>query len=204
MTIGQATIQDSAEHDYFVGQYKALIKRHPVDDVILVRVLTDHYQLVANTAKAGEIDEAKRMLTALARDIELPADEEIRDSVRLAELPVRALVHWREGETAAALDRLHAGLDSGGRLASAYAHDYLTSRRIYIGVNMTRVLVTTDDVAGASRLVDSLAAVAAGDRARWPFSEPASLDVPLRGLHQAVIDWHLDRMRSLVAAARGD
>lgn len=198
MTTDQTTIQDSAERDYFVAQFKALIKRHPVEDVILVRVLADHYQLAAKAAKLGEIGEAKRILAALGRDVDLPPDDEIGQAVRFAELPARALVHWLEGETVEALDLLRGGLESGGRLASAYEHDYLTSKRIYIGANVARVLVATDDVADASRLVDSLVDVAAGDRGRWPFGEPDSLDVPLQGRQQAVIAWHLDRVRSHV------
>jgi hypothetical protein len=200
---GRGAAQEDAEREYFVGQFKALSKRHSVEEVMLVRVLTDHYQLVANTAKSGELDEAKRLLASLAREVELPADDEIRHSVRVAELPVRALVHWLEGEASAALDRLRDGLQSGGRLAGTYGHDYLTSRRIYIGVNVVRVLITTEDFAGASRLIDSLAGVAAGDRGRWPFSEPDSLDVPLHGLHEALIAWHLERMRSRVLSLVG-
>jgi len=201
---GRATLQDSAEREYFAGQFKALTRRHTAEDAILVRVLTDHYQLVANTAKAGEVGEAKRMLGSLARDVEVPADEEVGLSVSVAELPVRALIHWLEGENGEARRLLDDALERGGRLASVYEHDYLTGRRIYIGVNVARVLITAEDIADASRLIDSLAAVAAGDRSRWPFGAPDSLDVPLRGLHRDVIGWHLERIRSHVPAPPAD
>lgn len=187
------------QHDYFIGQFKTLIKRHRLEDVILVRVLTDHYQLVANTAKAGQLSEARRQLVALASDIELPTDEELSLSTSIAELPVWALIQWLEGESTEALDRLEGAIESGGMLAGTYGHGYLTSRRLYLGVNMSRVLITMGDVATASRLVDSLTEVAAGDRSRWPFTGSDSLTVPLRGIQRSIMAWHLDRAKSVVA-----
>jgi hypothetical protein len=191
--------EGDVQHDYFVGQFKTLIRRHKLEDVILVRVLTDHYQLVANTAKAGQLAKARRQLIALARDIELPADEELSLSTSVAELPVWALIHWLDDQATEALDRLQGALENSGRLAATYGHGYLSSRRIYIGVNMSRVLMTMGDSAAAHRLVDSLIEVAAGDRSRWPFTEPDSLSVPLRGAHRSIMAWHLDRAKSFVA-----
>lgn len=189
------------QHSYYVGQFKALIKRHRLEDVILVRVLTDHYQLAANTAKAGDIAKAKRQLTALARHVELPADEEIGLSTSVTELTVWALVDWLDGSPNDALGRLHVALENSGKLAAFYGHEYLTSRRIYIGVNVSRVLKTMGDVSASSQLIDSLIKVAEGDRSLWPFTEPDSLAVPLRGMHKSIMAWHLDRAKSVTAKA---
>jgi hypothetical protein len=194
-------LQGGAEREYFAGQFRALTKRHTAEDAILVRVLADHYQLAANTAKAGEVEEAKQMLESLARGVELPEGEEIELSVSVAALPVWALVHWLEGDSDRARRLLDGALDSGGRLASRYEHDYLTGRRIYIGVNVARVLVTAENFEEAAQVLNALGAVAAGDRGRWPFGEPDTLDVPLQGLTREVIGWHLDRTRSRVPAS---
>src|SRR4051794_41166552 len=95
--------EGDVQHEYFVGQFQTLIKRHPIEDVILVRVLTDHYQLAANSAKAGQLPEARRQLLALANGIELPDHEELRLSTAIAELPVWALIRWLDGEPTDAL-----------------------------------------------------------------------------------------------------
>lgn len=191
------------QREYYVEQFKTLIRRHRVEDVLLVRVLTDYYQLAANRAKAGETAEAKSQLLAMARDIDVPDDEELRLAANIAELPVWALVHWLEGDAPAAIERLRTALASGHVLAGTYGHGYLTTRRIYIGVNLSRVLVTSGDHDAASRLIRSLKAVAAGDRAQWPFEGADSLAVPLTGMYRSIIGWHLNRAQSMLPDAAG-
>jgi hypothetical protein len=198
MSVRVRATEGDLQHAYYAGQFKALIRRHRIDDVILVRVLTDHYQVAANTAKAGQLSQARRQLIALDTAVEVPA-EELTLSTGIAELPVWALIHWLDGGYTEARDCLERAIAGGATLAETYGHDYLTPRRIYLGVNMSRVLVAMGDLATASRLVDSLVEVAAGDRGRWPFPGSDSLIVPLRGVPRSIMGWHLSRAKHLVA-----
>lgn len=195
------TAEGDIQHDYYVQQFKTLLPRHSLTDVMLVRVLTDYYQLIANVAKAGRCAAAKYQLQALSHDIGQPAGDELGAASRIAELPVRALINWLEGEAAPAVDQLQAALECGHLLAGTYQHSYLTPRRIYIGVNMSRVLISQGEHTAAVRLIDALTAVAAGERLRWPFGGADSLTVPLTGMHRSVIGWHLNRARSVAAQA---
>ena len=56
-------------------QFRSLLKRHSFEDVVLVRVLIEHYNDVAATAKRGELTRAQRDFEALQARVPLPSEE---------------------------------------------------------------------------------------------------------------------------------
>ena len=184
-------------------QFALLLGRHRYQDVILVRVLTEHYQHVATGAKAGRVDVARAQLRALAEGVPLPESPELRLVVEFAALPVSALIQFQQGDLLAARQLLTDALDVGAELAFRYGHDYVTGKRLHLAANLARIAIAEGHHEQAAALLADLHAVSGGQRSRWPFAGVATLEVPLPDDMRAVIDAQLRREQArLVGAVR--
>ncbi|MEH0661008.1 hypothetical protein QA860_25405 [Streptomyces stelliscabiei] len=184
-------------------QFDLLISRHRAEDVILVRVLVEHYQHVAQAVKDGQLALARSQLSSLAKGVPLPAHEELTRVIDVGALPVRALVEWREGEHRTARLQILDALDACGELSDRWGHDYLTGKQFHLAANIARVMITEGDEDGTIELLAALRTVALdGDRTRWPFIGTASLDVPLQGLWRASVEEELQRVASHMTGLR--
>ena len=170
-----------------------LLGRFPPEEVILARVLADHYQHVATTARSGRVDTADAELRTLGRDVPVPDAPELRRVVDLAALPAAALVRFGEGRFAAARELLLRALDVGAELASRYGHYYLTGKRLHFAANLVRVATAEGRHEEATALLADLGAVSGGERERWPFTGAVTLDVPLPDDVRAFIHAQLRR-----------
>lgn len=159
-------------------QFSLLIRRHRPEDVILARVLTEHYQQVAMAVKGGELGAAAADFAELG-GIALPDEQELRLVVAVAALPVGALIEFRSGRLPDAARALEQALAASVELAEAYGHYYLTPKQLHLAVNLARVTTADGDREGAAHLLERISAVANGDRTRWPFAGAGSLRLPL-------------------------
>jgi hypothetical protein len=184
-------------------QLTLLFSRHQAEDVILVRVLCEHYHHAAMTAKSGHPDAARRQLGDLAGGVPVPSHIELRSVVEVAAQPVWALVSWLTGTHDRARGQLLDALDACAELSGTWGHDYLTGRQLHLGVNMARVAITAGDHAGARSLLADLSAAVDGDPSRWPFAGAPSLQVPLTGLERLAMTGQLDRAAQRLAGAAG-
>jgi hypothetical protein len=174
-------------------QFRLLIGRHRHEDVILVRVLAEHYHQVAIVAKNGAIDTAERQFESLARGVPVPAIRELRLVVDVASHPVLALINFRRSLYDSAATQLERALDACGTLASEYGHGYLTGKQLHLALNVARVATTQRDTPRASDLLSRIEKVIQGDRSAWSFGGGALLALPLAGATRAMIRAQLTR-----------
>lgn len=175
-------------------QFAALLRRHPLDEILILPVLADNYQHAAVEAKSKRVATARYEMYALDEmALALSGDQEIQSVCHLSSLPVWALILWLEGCPEDAIEKLHGALQSCIELTN-YSHDYLTAKRIHLAANIGRVLVSVGSESQAFAHVTSLQAVVAGDRDKWPFEGRKSLDVPLEGSERLSIEYQLSRI----------
>ncbi|MFI5536330.1 tetratricopeptide repeat protein [Nocardia sp. NPDC051900] len=93
-------------------------------------------------------------------------DRELTAVVRVEALPVLALLRFHDGDHDTAERRLRAALDTCHRLASEYGHRYLTGKQLHFAVNIARCTTARGDLDGAAALLERVAAIAKGTRAR--------------------------------------
>ncbi len=179
-------------------QFRSLLKRHSFEDVVLVRVLIEHYNDVAATAKRGELTRAQRDFEALQARVPLPS-EEIKTVLDSFALPVSALIYWQLGEHRRARNDLVATFDAFAELARSYGHVFHGGRQLHQAVNYARVLLAEGKATEAAALATSLRAVSAGDRSSWPFSGGETLQLPVLGDWRRAIDTQLDKVESDLA-----
>jgi hypothetical protein len=177
-------------------QFKALLRRHSFEDIVLVRVLVEHYNEVAATAKRGDLVRARRDLNALQARISIPPSDEIKLILASFALPVSALIYWQLGEHQRARDDLVATFDACAELVRSYGHAVHGGRQLHQGVNYARVLLAEGKAKEAAALVTSLRAVSAGDRSSWPFNGADTLTLPITGDWRRAIDMQLDMLES--------
>ncbi|WP_028636692.1 hypothetical protein [Nocardioides sp. URHA0032] len=200
-TMDVATLREvelRAGRQFIADQFTTMSSRHDPEDIITLQVLLDYGQEAAQHAKAGDLLEARRLLSAVDA-IELPDDDELSAARELSTLPVHALVHWKEGNSEAAIADLTRALDAGRVLAEEFGHGYLTVKLIHLASNVARV----DQSQGRSREalaeVTDLRAVIDGDAAKWRYGAASMLRVPLKGVEHGIIDMQLERTTTLAA-----
>jgi hypothetical protein len=186
---------------YFDRQFRVLIRRHAAQDAILLRVVADHCQQPVCLANQGCLDEARRALSALD-GLVTTEDAELVAVHRVAALPARALIHFREHDHAGALALLEQALDACLELTVRFGHDYLTPRRLHLAANTARVFLAQGLTAQALERGAALHAVAGGERAAWPLAGGDSLEVPLQGPERFGIDYQLERIVLLCSDTR--
>jgi hypothetical protein len=172
-------------------QFRALLTRHPLEDVVLIRVLIEHYNEIAKRANNGDLADARRDYEALWARVPLPSDREVHVILKSFGLPVSALIYWRGGENAAARNELRGALAACAELVSSYRHTFVTCRQLHLANNYVRVLLSEADVAQARELLDNLCAVNNGDANRWPFVGKETLALPLIGDWRQAIEGQL-------------
>ena len=193
---------DPASAEFRRRQLTLLLERHRHEDVILARVLTEHYQHVASEAKAGRGEGARAQLKMLAEEVPLPDTPELRGVVELAALPAWALVDFQEGNLDAARQLLLRALEVAAELAACYGHDFLTGKRLHLAANVVRIEIADGQQERAAALLVNLRAVSLGNRNRWPFVGATTLDVPLSPDVRLVIDSQLGREQDRLMAGR--
>ncbi|MEV6258369.1 tetratricopeptide repeat protein [Nocardia sp. NPDC051929] len=168
------------------AQLEVLSARHAFAAIVTARVLIEHSQLAAADAKCGRLAAATATMDEIGAHLPRP-DRELTAVVRAEALPVLALLRFHDGDHDTAERRLRAALDTCHRLGSEYGHRYLTGKQLHFAVNIARCRTARGDLDGAAALLERVAAVAKGTRARWPFSDGSTLAVPLLGRADAVI-----------------
>lgn len=186
--------------DAFVtAECSALLRRHSLEDFLLLRTLADHHQHAATEAKLGRLAVARAQLRAL--DALCPHGEELALVFRLTAGPTWALVEWKAGDLDRARAHMHGTLDSAAWLAARFGHDYLTPRRIYLATNLARVEASAARPALAAERAEALRAVADGDRDRWPHPGADTLRVPLTGDEALMVCHHLSLLAAPITTA---
>ena len=188
----------NAFQDLLRAQFVVLGGRYGTERAVLVRVLCEEYQHAAATARSGDLEKAASVMAALEHEVQHPAEAELRRAVATVALPAQAMVAWLSGDAEAAQRQLEEALEECARLAAS-GHDYLTARRLHLALNLVRLDVGRIAPAVALEEVARLEATAHGDRSRWPFAEPATLRLPLRGVDRAAIDGQVARLRARLA-----
>jgi hypothetical protein len=129
--------------------------------------------------------------------IQLPDDHELQAVYDTSALPAWALIWWFENQNEEAIRQLQRALRTCFDLTAKFGHDYLTGKRIHLAANIARVLMACGAHTQSLEYVTALRAVVSGDRGRWPFEGPESLDVPLEGVELLGLKHQLARITSL-------
>jgi len=186
---------------FVAEQFAWLTRRHPPATVILLRVLADEYQHAAVLVKDGDVQGGHTHAEALDR-MSTDESEELRAIRALSAQPVWALIWWKEGDPARAIEALMTALEAAERLADRYGYSYLSSKRIHLAANLARVFESTDALERATNWIHALRAVVAGDSSAWPLEGSSSLAVPLQPNDRLAIETQLDRIEERIAAKR--
>lgn len=163
------------------AQLRALLTRHPLEDVVLVRVLIEHYNEIARYANNGDLSLARRNYDDLQKRVPLPSGREIHVILQSFALPVSALIYWRSGQHSDARRELLEALSACAELVSTYQHTFVTCRQLHLANNYVRVLLSEGDAVRAGELLGALTAVNQGNAAQWPFVGAETLVLPLIG-----------------------
>lgn len=172
-------------------QLTSLLTRHTLDDVVLVRVLIEHYNEIAATANRGDTSRARRDYQSLRERVPLPDSPEIEVILNSFALPVSALIYWRAGRNRLAREELVGSLEACADLVASYGHTFVTCRQLHLANNYARVLVSEGKTGEASSLTTALRLVISGDTARWPFVGAETLVLPLVGDWRDAIEGQL-------------
>ncbi|AWK76442.1 hypothetical protein CBI38_34120 (plasmid) [Rhodococcus oxybenzonivorans] len=172
-------------------QLTSLLTRHTLDDVVLVRVLIEHYNEIAATANRGDTRRARRDYQSLSERVPLPDSHEIKVILDSFALPVSALIYWRDGRNRLAREELVGSLEACADLVASYGHTFVTCRQLHLANNYVRVLVSEGKTGEAASLTTALRLVISGDTARWPFVGAETLVLPLVGDWRDAIEMQL-------------
>jgi hypothetical protein len=179
-------------------QFKALLTRHTLEDVVLVRVLIEHYNQVALAAKRGDLMRARRDYEALSVKVPLPPAKEIAVILDSFALPVSALIYWQQGEYSFARCDLVNALKACADLVVSYGHTFVTGRQLHLANNYLRVLLSEGRTEEATGLFKSLQLVSNGDQSQWPFVGADTLTIPLVGDWRKAIDAQLRKIEGQI------